>query len=388
VRNHGFMLTARIAVALWVAAWVGPLAPAPARAEQGGAEEQAVAHHERGLELYQASQYADAAREFEAAHALLAAPENLFNLARCYERLGDLPRAIAMFEQYVQADLPPDRRARGQAELERLRAAVGGAAPQPAPGAEVDLVVVSEPAGAEVLIDGRPQPQRTPAVVRVSPGAHVVEARLEGHADARQDVQILAGTASRVELALTPLPPGAAPVTPPGGGAGETAPPDTRRVHLSGAAQVGGGASLSFDASFHHAGLVSVELSGGLDLGRARRWRRVGFWPVRLELLVDAAIAPADNRLLTFVEARGRLSLALFRVPLRLEGEAGGGWAYVENATNPYLNGAVTIGLSIFFQALPWLEAGLRLARIDIIFVDGSSIAVRYGIEALIRFRI
>lgn len=392
MRNHGRtpMLTARIGIALWTAAWLGALAPAPARAEQGGAEDQAVAHHERGLEHYQAGRYAEAAREFEAAQALLPAPENLFNLARCYERLGDVARAIAMFERYVEADLPPDRRARGQAELERLRAAAGGSGP--APAAEVDLVVVTTPAGAEVLVDGRPQPQRTPAVIRVTPGPHVVEARLAGHAEARQELSIDPGSAGRIELVLQPAPAAAGDV-PPGGA--EAAPrPDARRVRLTGAIHLGAGGSFRLDGGASGNGaLITAELAGGLDLGRARSWRRVTFWPVRLELLVGVAAALGGESSLVALGGGGRLSLALFQIPLRLEGELAGAWVYDGEAAAPNEpdNAALTAGLSLLFQPISWLEVGLRAARVDFVFVEVSgsgSMAYRFGFDAFVRFRI
>jgi tetratricopeptide (TPR) repeat protein len=103
--------------------------PATTRGEQD-AGEQAAALHRRGLELYEAGGYAEAIEQFRQAQALAPAPSNLFNIARCYERLGDLPGAIEHIEQYL-ADpaLDAQRRTRGEQELARLRAATSAGAP-------------------------------------------------------------------------------------------------------------------------------------------------------------------------------------------------------------------------------------------------------------------
>jgi hypothetical protein len=383
VRTSDF--AARTLGIVWVAAWLGPAGELPARAEQSPAEAQAVANHERGLELYQAGRFAEAAQAFEASQALVPAAENLFNLARCYERSGDVARAIAMFEQYLQLDLPPDRRARGQSELERLRAAAGSQAP--APAAEVDLVVATEPAGAELFVDGRPQPQRSPAVLRVSPGEHVVEARLAGHAEARQEVTLEPGRAGRVELTLAPAPPGAPPG--PVGGESGAPQPDARRRRLTGSIAVGVGGSFPFDdLGIGSGGLFSLELAGGLDLGRARQWRRVAFWPVRLEVVVDCAAAVADGGFTVVAGGGGRLGLALFRVPLRIEGEVGVDYTLLMPPSDRGDHFGLFFGASVLFQPLPWLEVGLRFFRFDMAYLDSDFWYKRYGVEALVRFRI
>lgn len=66
--------------------------------------------------------------------------------------------------------------------------------------------VVSEPAGAMIYVDGRPV-GRAPAVAdRVTPGSHVIEARLEGYEGRSLEIEASAGEHRRVRLALTALP--------------------------------------------------------------------------------------------------------------------------------------------------------------------------------------
>lgn len=354
-------------------------------AEESDAQAQAIANHERGLELYDAGSYAEAAQAFESAQALEPEPSNLFNLARCYEHLGDVARAIRTFEQYLASNLTPERRERGQAELTRLRAiAQGGASPQ----AEVDLVVVTEPPGAEVLIDGRPQTQRTPAVVPVQPGTRMVEVRLEGYQHARQEVDVEAGQAARVEMTME-----ADPDAVMGGGGEE--PAEARRRVLT----LGGGLGLGFSALFASSarmgGLGDLELFLGGRFGTARSRRGMTFWPLRFEgLLYVSATVPGDENILELLEvgAGGRISLAPLQFPLRFEGEGSLAYGYRSTgSTHPHhLLGVLKF--VVVYQVRPWLEVGACPVRLDLIGKlgpDGGEqpFFVRYGLEAVIRFR-
>ncbi len=70
-------------------------------------------HHEHGLELFQAENYEGAAMEFQRAQALSPTPANLINLARCYERLGQLEEAIRLINLYLnESSLSSERRER------------------------------------------------------------------------------------------------------------------------------------------------------------------------------------------------------------------------------------------------------------------------------------
>jgi hypothetical protein len=76
----------------------------------------------------------------------------------------------------------------------------------PAPAAPRTIEIVTIPAGAEVALDGREQPGRTPLVVAV-PGAPV-ELRLAraGYATARRTLPGPAGGRDRLVVALEPAP--------------------------------------------------------------------------------------------------------------------------------------------------------------------------------------
>jgi len=222
--------------------------PTSARAQED-TETQAVAFHQQGLELYEAGDYAGAVEQFLHAQELVPAPSNVFNLSRCYEQLGDVPRAMELLEQYVaDPSLEPERRARGQQELARLMRA----------GGEVE--VTTEPPGAQLLVDGRPQDPAvlSPATLHLAPGDHLIEAQLEGHEPVRQEVTITPAGRTRLALDL-------------GAGTAVEQPGDERRVTWTALGQIALGASLALmDEGLNHSFAAGFDVGAGLNLGRHR----------------------------------------------------------------------------------------------------------------------
>ena len=151
---------------------------------QTSATEEWEAPHERGVELYRQANYATAVAEFERAQQLGAPAANLYNLARCYERLGRIGDAIRVFEQYLSASaITPERRERAT-ELHAALVSGNG-----------QVRITSDPVGAEVAIDGRLSDPLlvTPTEVWLGPGAHRLELRLEGHQSATRQIDVEAG---------------------------------------------------------------------------------------------------------------------------------------------------------------------------------------------------
>jgi len=63
----------------------------------------AIIHYHSGEQYYKDSRYAEAINEFQEAYRLSQAPALLFNISRCYERLGDLPHAREYLQKYVDS---------------------------------------------------------------------------------------------------------------------------------------------------------------------------------------------------------------------------------------------------------------------------------------------
>jgi hypothetical protein len=102
-----------LAVAL-LGVGVGPLAQ-PARAQT----EEAQALTEAGRNAFAEQRYAEAAEYFAAAFTRDAHPIIRYNEARCYEELGDLPRALALFRETLA--MGPDEQVQ-QASIDKILA--------------------------------------------------------------------------------------------------------------------------------------------------------------------------------------------------------------------------------------------------------------------------
>ncbi len=170
------------------------LVAAPGVARADAALDAAARHFEEGSRLYAAGSYRAAIDEFEAANAIAPAAANLFNLARCYEKLAELRVALEHYGRYLQDPEATDR------ELVERRIADLRALP-------VDLFVSTAPSGARVLVDGHgePEPERTPSVVRLRPGRHIVRVERDGHLAAERSVDLRSLTSERMHFDLAPI---------------------------------------------------------------------------------------------------------------------------------------------------------------------------------------
>src|SRR4051812_22596284 len=112
----------------------------------------------------------------------------LYNIARDYERLGQLREASTWYQRYVEAAPPSPDRAKVQKLLGEIKL-------RPA-----KLTVKSTPSGARVTIDGV-KAGVTPFTAPVRGGGHRVAVELDGERDER-DVALEFGEPETVELTL------------------------------------------------------------------------------------------------------------------------------------------------------------------------------------------
>jgi hypothetical protein len=77
------------------------LLAAPALADEPDTEI-ARRHYQRGRDLYDTGLYAEAVKEFEAAHEVMPTPLLDFNVARCHDRLEHWRLAVDAYERYLQ----------------------------------------------------------------------------------------------------------------------------------------------------------------------------------------------------------------------------------------------------------------------------------------------
>jgi tetratricopeptide (TPR) repeat protein len=162
--------------------------------------EQARAEFDRGAALYRAGDYRGALSAFESAQARRPAPEALFNIARCQERLGQLADAVESYSAYLESDpLAPDRQAVA-ARIAELR--------QRLP-LEASLGISVEPP-SPVAVDGTPSGV-SPLSLRLQPGSHRVRATQDGFQPLEREVNLGPGARVQLELSLVPVTPERAP---------------------------------------------------------------------------------------------------------------------------------------------------------------------------------
>jgi tetratricopeptide (TPR) repeat protein len=134
------------------------LAVASASAEPG-IMDKAKAHFIAGDALYNAGSYADALREFLASYEFAPLPDLLLNAGQCYRKLGQLDKALEMYERYL-AQAPKDDpwqqkvrhyidEVRAQ-QQQQAQAAAAPTAPTPAPGATSTTAPAGTPLSSSV----------------------------------------------------------------------------------------------------------------------------------------------------------------------------------------------------------------------------------------------
>ena len=82
---------------------------------------EAKQHFVDGRERYADGQFNEAADHFIKAYDLTHAPELLYNLARCYEHLGEKERAADQYEMYLRMSPDAEDRAEVEKKIEELR---------------------------------------------------------------------------------------------------------------------------------------------------------------------------------------------------------------------------------------------------------------------------
>lgn len=96
-------------------------AHADARAEARG-------HYQSAVKYYSGGDYHSAIREFSAAQQLVPADLNNYNLALCYDKLGDAEPAIQYYRAFLDKQPNSEKRAEIEASVSRLEAASRSAA--------------------------------------------------------------------------------------------------------------------------------------------------------------------------------------------------------------------------------------------------------------------
>jgi hypothetical protein len=146
---------------------------------------------QEGVRSFREGRLADAIRYFRAALRLGGPSSELWNIARCRERMDDPEGAAEALQQYLaQRDLGTLDRLDAERELAALRSRSS------------TLTVTTVPPGAIITVDGKQTAGPTPVSLEVRPGAHTLSVHREGYTTATRPLEARFGRAVIVSLEL------------------------------------------------------------------------------------------------------------------------------------------------------------------------------------------
>jgi len=165
----------------------------PSRVAADDVADEADMEFHVGAKRYEAGDYETALLHFLASNRLAANRHVVFNIALCYEHLGQLPQAYRYYARSLEGETDAAVVARVQSAIERL-----------APRVPL-LRVVTEPPGARLYVDRRDLGERgsAPQTLALPPGQYRVFAELDGYRPVQSDVvELVVGQERTVALQL------------------------------------------------------------------------------------------------------------------------------------------------------------------------------------------
>lgn len=174
----------------------GPATPSAPVATTPDPEAEARAAFKRGADHYRAGRYRDAIAAFQEADRLKPSPALHFNIGQAWEKLGDLPAALASYARYLRLDPKATNREAVERTVRSLETRLA------ATGRQM-LHVTTLPADADVSVDGGAS-ARAPIDAAFAPGRHAVAAAAPGHRPATIDVELPRDHSVAVQIALEP----------------------------------------------------------------------------------------------------------------------------------------------------------------------------------------
>ena len=189
-------------------AWAQPRpAPPASRADLAAAKR----HYGEGDRKYKAGDYAGAEVEFKAANDIKAAPQTERYIGLCEANQGHPQVAVEWFDRFLSH--VPDKMTEQGEEIRKREAEI-----KAIPG---KVHIESNPPGASVAVDDRPQSGMTPMDVDLAAGPHTVKLTEPGRLPTQKAIDVAFASRQSVSADLdlepppTPPPPPVAVVPPP-----------------------------------------------------------------------------------------------------------------------------------------------------------------------------
>ncbi|HLV67328.1 MAG TPA: PEGA domain-containing protein [Polyangiaceae bacterium] len=174
----------------------GIRASEPLPAAASGSRYEARQRFDRGLAAYNAGDFMGALAELQRAHAIVAHPLVLYNIALVQARLGHVVESLEALEHLERsglASLAPERQQRARELRATLSERVGS------------IRIETDVENALIQVDGVDVGRTPSPPIRVAAGVHLVSVSAQGY-EPRRFRTLVAGKATEViELALVPL---------------------------------------------------------------------------------------------------------------------------------------------------------------------------------------
>jgi len=182
-------------------AWAQPPAPPPSRADLASAKK----HYGEGEKKFKAGDYAGAEADFKAANDIKAAPQTERYIGLSEDAVGHFDTAVDWYDRFL-AHVPEKMAMQGD-EIRKREAEI-----KALPG---KVHVDSNPPGASVAIDDKPQAAPTPMDADLAPGPHTVKLTEPGRLPTQRQIDVAFASHQVVSADLDPEPPPPPPPPPP-----------------------------------------------------------------------------------------------------------------------------------------------------------------------------
>jgi len=182
-------------------AWADKPAAPLTKAELASAKR----HYADGDKKYKAGDYAGAEADFKAANDIKAAPQTERYIGLCEDALGHFQVAVEWYDRFL-AHVPEKMAQQGE-EIRKRDGEI-----KALPG---KVHVESNPPGATVKVDERPQVSPTPMDVELPPGPHTIRLTEPGRLPTEKQIDVAFASHQTVSANLDLEPPPPPPPPPP-----------------------------------------------------------------------------------------------------------------------------------------------------------------------------
>ena len=192
IKTHSLLWSFRILMGLYISTTLwGAVLAAPSNTSMAAVQKEA-------LQAYKSREYTKASKLFKQLYRETKKPIYLFNHGLCEYLSQNTEPARSALEEFIRIGAPGSTKDKAQSLLEQLGKAVSDE--------KVEVVVKSEPSGANVFLDERSGGMlgQTPFTLRLKPGSYVLIVDKAGFESTNRPVVVAEGARRELNFQLFP----------------------------------------------------------------------------------------------------------------------------------------------------------------------------------------